>query len=149
MARFPILFFNTLLVFTGLLILLIGFLIIKSFLLPVEVLQLRADAHIKQGTIGFNLETDRLHFGTVMPGARAERAVTITNNHPYPVRVVITAEPNDWLSASSNPLIIPAGESRSVLFTLTVPESVANTTAKREWELTFKLYRSWPLTQTS
>ena len=142
MQRFPALFFNTLFIFLVILILTVGMLIIRTFLLPVETIHITADVHVKNRAIGFNLDTDALHFGTVMPGARAERAVTLTNPYAFPVKVIVKADPNEWISLSQNPFYIPPHASRSVLFTLHVPDTARP--GSRVWNLTFFLYRAWP-----
>lgn len=49
---------------------------------------------------GFNLDTDKLHFGDIPPESpSAYRTMTFTNIYPYPVTVTITAdgEMAEWI----------------------------------------------------
>ncbi|MBN1156298.1 hypothetical protein JXA85_01660 [Candidatus Woesearchaeota archaeon] len=65
---------------------------LTSFIYVHRVVQdaLTVDAHVEIGDyVGFNLDTDKLYFGTVFPGGSAERAIQISHHLKEPSLVTI------------------------------------------------------------
>ena len=73
--------------------------------------------------IGFNLDTDAIHFGTVGPGRSSEREVIINHAYNFPMNVVITTTGNisDFVYLSENDFVLDKGESKTLMFKAFIP----------------------------
>ena len=89
-----------------------------------EVIIVSMDLTVEDSdVIGFNSDTDALHFGTMPPGSRGNRIINISNNQDYPIIIQIAFEGDlaPLVIATPNPLIIQPDKTSSVLFEVTVP----------------------------
>lgn len=89
------------------------------------------------GYVGFNLDDRYLEFGTTMPGGFSERNIEIHNTYDQDLFVEIDiAQKKDlyfllgmarkikkeWVTLTSNNFILNTNETRSVKFTVKIPE---------------------------
>ena len=100
-------------------------------ILLVDVSRLKYDFRVSEH-IGFNADTDYLHFGTVFSGSFAQRSFTV-NNHKCnlcKVKIDVIGENKNWVSVLESSFNIYGNETKAVLATLNVPAdaSVGNYT---------------------
>lgn len=93
--------------------------------------------------LGFNVDTDKLYFGTIVPGGFAERSLDLDSIECKKCLAVISkkGELAKWLSLSANRFIIKKGERKSIDVKLNVPtetnEGVYNGTLRVVFWKTF------------
>ena len=83
------------------------------------------DMHVKvDDYVGFNLNTEKLYFGTVMPGAAGLRGVNIFSNYTYPVKVKIFVQGyiSNWVKPDKTEFTVQPNETVNVQFTVYVPK---------------------------
>ena len=82
------------------------------------------------GELGFNVDTDKLYFGTLLPGGHAERSLDIDSLACKKCLVVINknGELADWLDLSADKFVIKQWERKSVNVVLSVPEDASEGT---------------------
>ena len=83
------------------------------------------DMHVKvEDYVGFNLDTDKLYFGTVMPGGSAKRSISIFHNYTYPVKVKIFIQGyiSNWVKADKTEFTVQPNEKLDVPFNVYVPK---------------------------
>jgi len=96
---------------------------LTSFILIKEVktldMQLKVD-----NNIGFNIDTDKIYFGTIPPGNTGARRVNIENMEYKKVisRIKLTGELKDWVTVSHNNFRLEKGESQEVTVDISIPE---------------------------
>ena len=75
--------------------------------------------------IGFNADTDALHFATLMPGQTGIKGINITNNFEDPVKVQIYVVGNIsiWAEVSENNLIVYPNETKIIKISLKIPSN--------------------------
>lgn len=75
--------------------------------------------------MGFNTDTDRLYFGTIPRGNSGGREIIIENiNYKNTrVRLKISGELKDWVTASENNFNLKEGESKRVKLEVKVPQN--------------------------
>jgi len=76
--------------------------------------------------VGFNTNTDALHFGTVYAGGRSTRSINVHNQNDFPIEVVIKmeGEVSDWILIANNNIILEPGSNTSIKFTADTPADV-------------------------
>jgi len=77
-----------------------------------------------ENRLGFNVDTDKLYFGTTYPGGVGKREVFI-ENYDYPkvrVNIKVYGDINEWVSVDANHFVLEQGESKSVIFYVNVPK---------------------------
>ncbi len=82
------------------------------------------EAHAEVGDyVGFNLDTDKLYFGTVFPGGTSERAIFVSHYKKEPAFVTVSVKGPmaDWIEANPNKFLIYNG-TREVMFRVTPPK---------------------------
>jgi hypothetical protein len=74
--------------------------------------------------IGFNTDTDALHFGTVYPGGEARRTIVIRNSNDFPVSVDIGVfgDISGWVTVHDRLFTIGPMDNSSVDFTVDTPD---------------------------
>jgi len=78
---------------------------------------------VAEKKVGFNLETDKLYFGSLPAGGSATRNITISNSGSKKRFIVSVEGPiKDWISADKSAFVLRDGENASIQITLTVPE---------------------------
>ena len=89
-----------------------------------EIQKIPMDIKVQQ-KFGFNLDTDKLHFGGVFPGGSSERGVIIVNNRDFPLkaRFYMSGEIGSWVKPEDNPIYLQPSENRTVKFTAKAPEN--------------------------
>ncbi len=86
-----------------------------------EIRELGMDVYV-QGTAGFNVDSDAVHFGMVPPGSKGRRNITIDNdNVPNMVRIEAYGDIAEWVYVSDNDFILGSYESKSLLVSVSVP----------------------------
>jgi len=98
------------------LIILILFLIITTSLATViiynkykvlDITTLDIDFEVKN-TIGFNTDTDNLHFGIIPPGSQVIREFNINNDFQNPIKIYMKITPTqEWFKLSDNNFLLP------------------------------------------
>lgn len=73
---------------------------------------------------GFNLDKDKLHFGTLPPGGSGQRAITINHAYEYPLTMVfdVPVDYLSWFSFDVDSLMVLPGESKNITITVHVPD---------------------------
>jgi len=73
--------------------------------------------------IGFNTQTDALHFGTMFLGGQAERELTVSNDNRYPVIVNIknTGNCSDFVTVDKNNFLVPSKNNHTIKYTMNLP----------------------------
>ncbi len=85
------------------------------------------DMHVYVGDkIGFNLDTDKLWFGIIPPGAGGSRNMSISNNYDVPIKVRLAASGDlaKWVGISNettNPFILQPNETKNVKIIINIP----------------------------
>jgi hypothetical protein len=88
-----------------------------------EIRELDTDVTV-HNSIGFNLDSDALHFGIVPPGGVGNRNITITNNFNQDciVNIKFQGEMSDWLDVSENNFELKQNEKKDLKFVIKPPE---------------------------
>jgi len=86
-------------------------------------MQVKADNYV-----GFRLDTDKLYFGTTMPGNDAERGITIFHHYSYPVKVKIYTAGyiSKWVTIDNSSFTLLPNETKRVMFRVHVPKDTIN-----------------------
>ena len=82
------------------------------------------EMHLEVGsTSGFNLDTDKLYFGRVVPGSSASRDVIINSSYSSPLRVALekSGPVADLVVFSENNFVLMPGEHKKVSGSVAVP----------------------------
>lgn len=91
-------------------------------LLLLDVTTLKYDFRVSDH-IGFNADTDFLHFGSVLSGSFAKRSFTVSNIkcRLCKVSIKVKGDNKNWISLTDNSFNIYGNETKAVLATLNVP----------------------------
>lgn len=65
--------------------------------------------------VGVNADQDALHFGTLLPGASAERSLVLRADE-YPITVQLIVQDLPFVVAEETDFVLAQGESKSVRF---------------------------------
>ncbi len=80
---------------------------------------------VGEQNIGFNMDTDGLHFGTMMPGFTGARNIEIKDvGRDILVEILTAGEMKAWV-VHDNRFMMKKGEQRNVTFSLAVPENAS------------------------
>jgi len=112
------------------LIILILFLIITTSLATViiynkykvlDITTLDIDFEVKN-TIGFNTDTDNLHFGIIPPGSQVIREFNINNDFQNPIKIYMKITPTqEWFKLSDNNFLLPPNQSKTIQLSIQPP----------------------------
>lgn len=83
------------------------------------------DVKVDKDIMGFNVDTDGLHFGRLAPGLTANRYLNISNTVDYPTELWLYKDNSTiskWVSFESIYLIQP-GESKKIRIHIEVPKT--------------------------
>jgi len=123
------------------LIILILFLIITTSLATViiynkykvlDITTLDIDFEVKN-TIGFNTDTDNLHFGIIPPGSQVIREFHINNDFQNPIKIYMRITPSqEWFKLSDNNFPLQPNQSKTIQLSIQPPTNTPhkNYTAK-------------------
>ncbi|MBU2589537.1 MAG: hypothetical protein KKA65_01105 [Nanoarchaeota archaeon] len=77
--------------------------------------------------IGINLDTDKLWFGTVKPGASATRSIIISNDFDFPISIkfLVKGELEDNIAFSENNVIINSKKNKEIRVTANAPRGMS------------------------
>jgi hypothetical protein len=78
-----------------------------------------------ESLLGFNADTDALHFGTVNPTGGGTRKTTVVSSHPVIVVIKTEGPAGKWVRVSENNIALEPNERRDIIFELTVPAGTA------------------------
>lgn len=106
-------------------LLLAGLAAVYWFFVPIQATTYKMDLLVKEPRlVGFNLDTDAIHFGTAPPGGTGERAINVRNNEkPARVTVKTAGDLAPWLTVSESSFRLGPLENKSVTFYAKVPAS--------------------------
>ncbi len=82
------------------------------------------DFSIKVGdTIGLNVDTDKLYFGTVPRGGTADRGILVKNEEHSLVKtnIKVQSDIKDWLYVNNNNFFLKKDEKKDINFKVKVP----------------------------
>ena len=89
---------------------------------------------VAPGGIGFNIDTDALHYGKISAGGTGTRFITLQHSYKIPLRVHATVEGQmgAWAFAPQNDLILAPNETVDFNVAVTVPKNatIGNYTGK-------------------
>ena len=90
-----------------------------------DVQTLDMDMEVKN-KIGFNVDTDKIHFGGLPPGGMSEREIVISHDFDFPVKVSIktSGELAEYVTVSDNNFILSPLESKKITFYAIIDEDV-------------------------
>ena len=76
-------------------------------------------------SIGFNADTDAVHFGKVLPGGTASRIINITHGYDHDVKITLSSEGNisQWIYYDPNVFTLPPSTMQSLKIMIQVPSS--------------------------
>lgn len=95
-----------------------------------------------ESLIGFNAATDKLYFGSTVPGGGGQRFAVLSSEVPARVVLQIEGPIAAWISLSRDEIWLEPGNRERVTFTLTVPESAKE--GEYKGNLTAAYYRTLP-----
>ncbi|MFC1705086.1 hypothetical protein ACFLZ6_02030 [Nanoarchaeota archaeon] len=81
------------------------------------------------GVMGFTIEADALHFGTVMKAGCSKRTLTLKHEYDYPLKAMISisGDLETWTSVEGNDVVVEPGAEEEVLFKVCSPrDSIMN-----------------------
>jgi len=112
-----ILFFSLVVIIT-----IAGTLLFYNFFIVLDVEEIGIDLTIGDH-IGFNIDTDAIHFGTLPKGAEGKRKITIENKFDRTVRtnIKIGKDISKFISVSENNFKLKANEEKNVTFIAKAP----------------------------
>lgn len=95
-----------------------------TLLMIVEVTEIPTTVTVGS-ELGFNVDTDKLYFGTLVRGGSAERSLDIANFDCKKCFVVVSKEGEiaKWITLSDNKFIMRNGEGKSIIVDLNVPNN--------------------------
>ncbi|MFP4112455.1 MAG: hypothetical protein ACLFUO_05640 [Candidatus Woesearchaeota archaeon] len=101
-----------------------SYLIMKDYYIY-DIVIIPADLEVND-YVGFNLDNDALHFGSIKNQGNSRRNITVINTYGKTSLVVIEAEGEiaSWISASENSFLLEEDTSRQVEFMIETPEFV-------------------------
>ena len=89
--------------------------LVKSFSMDIKVVEL--------GVIGFNIDTDAVHFGRVMSGGSSTKMINLTgSSRTRYVRAYAYGSLSEWVGFSENPIIIGNASYRELYVSAVVPD---------------------------
>jgi len=110
-------------------------------MMPIKSVRYDMDLYVEGAKrVGFNVDTDAVHFGIVPPGASGERIVVVETDVEARVRVKSSGELAKWVSVSDNDFVLGRDELKEISITTSVPEDAE--IGKYEGEITISLYRT-------
>ena len=90
-----------------------------------DVAEFRMDATVvEKNRMGFNVENDSVHFGSVPLGATGKRTLMVDNPAGEPLTMDIKTYGNisGWVSVSANGFLLEPGEVREIQIICDVPD---------------------------
>lgn len=135
--RVFIFLFITFLIITTLTSLFYIFYVIK------DIIEFDMDVEV-DNKIGFNLDSDAIHFGTVPAGNKITRYMSINHSRGKPIRIGLKAfgEMGKWLDYSDNGFVLEKNKKRIITLTLYVPEDAS--VSKYNGKLRVYIKRKFP-----
>lgn len=128
---------------------LIGYFIIKQFTIPISTNIVEVEVEVKEGSIGFNTDTDKLYFGKIEPGASSHRELTISNRYKFKTKIIYyylsnnESNINNWIFTNPlNGVTIKPEENVTFKIMLSVPEKISE--GNYSGEILFSTYRAKP-----
>ena len=99
--------------------------LIYSFIIIKETKVIHYDFTIGD-YIGFNVDNDALHFGTMLKNSQSKKSISITNNYKNSLLVDfrITGDRRELINFKENNLILKSGEEKKFFITVKVPENL-------------------------
>lgn len=88
---------------------------------------------------GFNLDNDKIHFGTLPAGNNAERKLNVQNNYNYDVKVNVKTYGNlsEWIYVNENNFWLESKENKEVVLKAYVPKGTEQGTYEGKLEIIF------------
>jgi len=74
---------------------------------------------------GFNIDTDKIYFGTIPPNGSGKRNISIENSENFPLKALILTggELAHWVSTTENNFIVKPGQTKEITLVVKVPEN--------------------------
>lgn len=76
--------------------------------------------------LGFNADTDMLHFGTVNPGGGGTRKTTAVSAEQAMLIIKTKGVAGTWVRVSANNVLLSPNERKDIFFDMTVPNGTAS-----------------------
>ncbi len=104
-----------------------------------SVKEIPFDVQISKELAGFNLDKDKLHFGTLFFGVSSERTMSVSYNYSKRVNVQIAVLGNisNWIHVSPSTFFLFPNETKSVVLSLSVPDKTPQGTYEGNISLLF------------
>ena len=104
-------------------VLIIGaYFIINAFYITEQIIRIPVDIRVSDA-VGFNLDTDALHFGAMPEGSCATRFFNVSNNRDYQIRILLKKQGNTsaYVSLDRYDFKIPPKSATSVKAKACIP----------------------------
>jgi len=94
------------------------FLLLNTYYNPLETYVLDFDVEVKSGALGFNLDEDKLHFGTLSPGGSSGHQIRINNQDQFKKKISFSVASSEkliswfWFNPHSDWIIEPEKEQK-------------------------------------
>ena len=116
-------------------------------ILPQETFVLKFDLVVVEKGVGFNLDEDKLHFGSITPGGGGYRHFRINNTNSYTQRVnletVSSQNITSWFTVEpSAQYYLASGSSKQFTSRLYVPKNTSF--GNYSGFIIVKIHRAWP-----
>ena len=100
------------------------FVYVKSSVVAVQTVPMDVTV---DSSFAFNLDTDAIHFGRIIPGHGGQRGFVLNNTKDIDLvaEVRSTGSISDWVTVSSNYIEVPASDFRRVNLSIEVPGDTA------------------------
>ena len=118
--------------------------LVFDYVVPLQVIIMPYD-FVLTDKMGFNLDGDRLHFGSVCPICDVKRSVYVTNNHEIPVALQLHIFSSDGSDTSLNVTsknVITSGSNATITIIL-VPTDLPTGTYEGTIQLQFRKALPW------
>jgi len=90
---------------------------------------------------GFNLDSDAIHFGRVLPGDAAQRSILLKNDFSFPVKIKLEVEGElEKFVFFEDKILLKPNEETQVNFAVNIPED--QSFGNYSGELVLKTYRT-------
>jgi len=96
------------------------------FYVITDIIEFDMDVEIGN-KVGFNLDPDAIHFGTIFRGNKGMRYLTINHSKNRPIKIIIKATKGmgEWLDYSDNYFLLEKNNKKMIILTLNVPKDAS------------------------
>ena len=130
---------NSLVLMVAILVLANIAVLIYGFYIIEDVKNIEMDVNVKK-EFAFNLDADKLHFGSIPEGAEGFRSFILRNKRNYPLKVDIIkkGEIAGWIELSENSFVMDPLENKTIKASIYPPQGAGGGLRNGTLKLVFK-----------